>query len=186
MDDDDWLSPSLPKTKSVADVLKDGSRSREYMNESFKVRAERGWQAEEKVAEYLRNHGLEVRHPEKKIRENIEDRKDYTDEGDVFYKKDGVWYCIEVKSHAEWIKPFTCKADWPFEHVLLERKHRMKKSFQRTYKWVTVSSDFQYATVTPLESCIYWFEKTIFKKNYGTYETDWYVPLEHVKIIKLA
>jgi len=68
MDDDDWLSPSLPKTKSVADVLKDGSRSREYMNESFKVRAERGWQAEEKVAEYLRGHGLEVRHPEQKIR----------------------------------------------------------------------------------------------------------------------
>lgn len=174
------------KLKSVADVLRDGSKSRDHMNDEFKRLAARGRQAEEAVASYLESKGFEVRLPEKHIRENIEDRHKHSDEGDLFYKKDDTWYRVEVKSHDYRTKPFTCIADFPFPDVLLEREHRMSDSFRKTYKWVMVSSDFKYGAVTSLESVIYWYKRTVKKKNYGTTETDWYVPVSHVKIVKLG
>lgn len=181
---DDWDKPTPIRSKTIADVLKDGSKSRDYMNDEFKRLAERGRQAEEAVARYLERCGFEVRLPEKKIRDNIEDRKQFSDEGDLFYKKDDIWYQVEVKSHDYRTKPFTCIADFPFKDVLLAREHRM--NFRTTYKWVMVSSDFRYGAVTPLESVIYWYKATRNKKNYGTTETDWYVPVSHTKIVKLV
>ena len=181
-DFDDWDKPTPIQTKSIADVLKDGSK-RDYLNDEFKRLAERGRKAEEAVACYLERCGFEVRLPEKKIRDNIEDRKQFSDEGDLFYKKNDIWYQVEVKSHDYRTKPFTCIADFPFKDVLLAREHRM--NFRRTYKWVMVSSDFRYGAVTPLESVIYWYKDTRTKKNYGTTETDWYVPVSHTKIVKL-
>ncbi len=183
MDDYDWGLPEPKKTKSIADVLKDSSK-RDYLNDEFKRRAERGRQAEEAVARYLERCGFEVRLPEKIIRENIEDRKKFSDNGDLFYKKDDVWYEVDVKSHDYKTKPFTSVEEFPYPNVLLAREHRM--NFRRTYKWVTVSSDFRYGIVTPLESVIYWFKETRTKKNYGTVETDWYVPKEHAKVVKLV
>jgi hypothetical protein len=185
---DDWDKPTPIRNTTIADVLKDGSK-RDYLNDEFKRLADRGRQAEQAVARYLERNGFEVRLPEKKIRENIEDRHKFTDEGDLFYRKvgsEGHWHRVEVKSHDYRTPPFTCIADFPFKDVILEREHRMKESFPYVYKWVMVSSDFRYAAVTSLESCIYWYKETRKKKNYGTTETDWYVPVGHTKIIKLG
>lgn len=168
--------------------LEKSDKSREYLESAFAAAIERSKPSIKAVADHIQSQGFEVHIPEIIVRDKIENRHRYADNGDLFYWKAGDINRrrVEVKHHESYIRPFNSLESFPFDYALIGRQHLIDRNFDKVHRYVIVSSDHKYGILIKPESRHAWFLQTMKKKNWGTIETDYYCPLEHTDIIKLV
>lgn len=169
-------------------MLEHSDKPREYLETAFASAIERSKPSIEAVAGYLRRNGFEVQIPEIIVRDKIENRRKYADNGDLFYwrKGDKKRLRVEVKHQESYTKPFTGYADFPYNDVLVGRQHLVDRYFDLVHRYIMVSSDHRYGAVISPETKPEWRLREKRKANWGTIETDYYCPVLLTKIVKLV
>lgn len=166
-------------------MLEDSTKSKEYLETAFKAAVEGSRPSIEAVANYLKRQGFKVEIPEIVVRDKLENRHKFEDNGDLFYWKDGVKLRVEIKHHKT-MPDFTGYGDHKYNTVLIGRKHLIQKNIHLVHRYVSVSQNLRYATVVNPDTRHQWRLEEKFKHNWGTMEWDYYCPVLLSKIIRLA
>ena len=138
-----------------------------YSDEDFKKRLDNGYPWQEWVAQFLRNHGVEVEVAEYRFRDSIDQIDAFTKyERDLWLPK--IEQSIEVKSRSF---PFTGWADFPHTDIIVDTLQSYEAKSPPPLAYVIVSQVTGGMIVIPGASRHTWIAKQLVDKQRGVANT---------------
>lgn len=129
-------------------------------HEEFKARVEGSFKAVEHVRSVLVRSSLEVMKPEEHpIRPyGCFNQDGYSDNGDLFVKKNGLWRRVEVKHILK--KNFTCWRTWPYGGVMIvDTVSGVERLKDEPLCYIDVSLDMSHLAIIPWETKSEWWDR---------------------------
>lgn len=129
-------------------------------HEEFKARVEASFPVVEHVRSVLTRSGLEVMKPEEHpIRPyGCFNQDGYSDNGDLFVKKNGLWRRVEVKHILK--KNFTSRETWPYGSVMIvDTVSGVERLKDEPLCYIDVSLDMSTWAIIPWETKIKWWDR---------------------------
>ena len=146
-------------------------------NADFVKRLIKSQEAVEYFADYLRKQGEQVTVPELRISPSVEEREDYSDNGDLFVLKDGKQLMYEVK-HIN--QDFTSTDDYPYRKIIVNALTGITTKSKIPDYHILLSRDKKYYMSIKSDTAPLWEKKRMWD-SYKKYHLWFYLlELDHV------
>ncbi len=140
-----------------------------------------------KVAEYLKRHGFDIKVCPELARPDVSQREEYSDDGDIHVFLDGETKRIDVKGNPKY--SFTMN-NWPgggksWGTIICESVHNIdnKGTYWKIYQ---VNKELNCAIViTPAESRKFWSKRLVYETSSRRKKWYYFCPINHVTFINL-